>query len=168
MKVRQLYLPPALEEDALHMEIVQVAGETGTALQYLQEDLTVQFGKSKLQIFAPLSYLPGNDGGLSVLCSQEGYDILVTGDMSIDGEARLLQTHTLPQVELLLAGHHGAATSTGAPLLEAVCPQTVVISVGAENRYGHPAPETLRRLHDAKATVFRTDQAGTVTVRRCG
>ena len=101
-----------------------------------------------------------------MLCSREDYDILITGDMSLDGEARLLALHTLPKVEVMLAGHHGAATSTGAPLLTAVRPEIAVISVGRDNRYGHPRAETMERLRSCGASIYRTDENGTVTIRR--
>ena len=164
--VRQLYLPPVDTESALCTAIGQAAAETGTTLEYLQEDRTLHLGQSQLQIFGPVSRLPGNDGGLSVLCSRGDYDILITGDMSLDGEARLLALHTLPKVEVMLAGHHGAATSTGAPLLAAVRPEIAVISVGRGNWYGHPRAETMERLRSCGAAIYRTDQNGTVTIRR--
>ena len=55
--------------------------------------------------------------------------------------------------------------STGNELLEAVQPETVVISCG-ENHYGHPAPEVLRRLAEHGCAVYRTDLNGTITIRR--
>ena len=69
----------------------------------------------------------------------------------------------LPEVEVLVAGHHGSKQSTSQALLEAVAPETVVISVG-QNTYGHPAPETLARLSAAGAQVYRTDRQGGITV----
>lgn len=63
------------------------------------------------------------------------------------------------------AGHHGAATSTSEALLRAIRPEAVLISVGADNRFGHPADETLRRIEKAGAAVFRTDLSGTITIR---
>lgn len=62
-----------------------------------------------------------------------------------------------------MAGHHGSKQSTSQALLEAVAPETVVISVG-QNTYGHPAPETLARLSAAGAQVYRTDRQGGITV----
>ena len=64
-----------------------------------------------------------------------------------------------------MAGHHGADSSTSAALLELVNPETVAVSVGAENRYGHPAAETLERIAEIGAEVYRTDLQGTITIR---
>jgi competence protein ComEC len=66
------------------------------------------------------------------------------------------------QSDVLKAGHPGAASSTGVPFLAAVAPEVVVISVGADNRYGHPAPALLERVTVAGAAVVRTDEMGTL------
>ena len=60
-----------------------------------------------------------------------------------------------------MAGHHGSKGSTSEELLEAVTPETAIISVGT-NSYGHPAEDTLRRLARAGCAVYRTDRHGTV------
>jgi competence protein ComEC len=61
--------------------------------------------------------------------------------------------------------HHGSRTATGEAWLDEVAPEAAVISVGARNRYGHPAPETAARLAEHGIGTWRTDQEGTVTVR---
>lgn len=63
-------------------------------------------------------------------------------------------------VDVLKAGHHGSKTSTTAELLAAASPSAVVVSVGADNRYGHPHPTVMDRLKDLQ--VWRTDQDGSV------
>jgi len=80
-------------------------------------------------------------------------------------EQLLLEHANLPDVELMVVGHHGSACSTTAQLLDAVGPDAAVISVGADNRYGHPAQSTLERLDAAGAEIYRTDLQGTVVVR---
>lgn len=73
----------------------------------------------------------------------------MTGDLSEQAEYRLLSTHDLPHAAVLVAGHHGAATSTSEALLRAIRPEAVLISVGADNRFGHPggrnAPAALKK-----------------------
>ena len=90
----------------------------------------------------------------------------MTGDLSKMAEYRVLARHTLPDIELLVAGHHGAKTSTSEALLEITQPETVFLSVGEGNRYGHPAAETLETIEKYGAEVYRTDVQGSLTVWR--
>lgn len=85
--------------------------------------------------------------------------------MDLKAEHRLLETHALPDIEVLVAGHHGSKYATGEELLTALRPETVLISVG-ENSYGHPTQETLDRIAAIGAAVYRTDQVGNISVSR--
>jgi competence protein ComEC len=67
-------------------------------------------------------------------------------------------------VDILIAGHHGSKTSTSQALLAQTQPKIVVISVG-KNSYGHPAQDTLDRIAAIGATIYRTDQCGTVKLK---
>ena len=93
-------------------------------------------------------------------------DILITGDRSTEGELALLRSVQLPQLEILVAGHHGSQYSTGVLLLEATKPDIVLISVGEDNPYGHPSEEVLQRLALYGCEIYRTDQCGTIVIRR--
>ena len=103
---------------------------------------------------------------LCVLFDTEKCDILVTGDRNAFGERSLLRHADIPNVDVLIAGHHGSKYSSCQELLEATRPQIVCISVGADNPYGHPAQEVLDRFSGFGCTVYRTDQQGTITIRR--
>ena len=76
-------------------------------------------------------------------------------------QSRLVARENLPEVEVLVAGHHGSKDSTSAELLRALTPELAVISVGS-NSYGHPAEDTLRRLARAGCAIYRTDRHGNV------
>jgi beta-lactamase superfamily II metal-dependent hydrolase len=65
--------------------------------------------------------------------------------------------------DVLKVGHHGSRSSTGTEFLKAVKPQLAAISVGAENRYGHPTQEVLDRLAASKTEIYRTDMQGRIT-----
>jgi len=86
---------------------------------------------------------------------------LLTGDIEAAGEAALLDERVDLRATVLKVAHHGSAYSTSQALLDAVRPVVSVISVGADNDFGHPAPSTLERLDDT--IVYRTDQQGDVT-----
>jgi len=71
----------------------------------------------------------------------------------------------LPDLEVLVAGHHGSASSTCIELLQQTKPGTVIISVGEGNAYHHPAQETIDRLEQFGCRIMRTDQMGDITYR---
>lgn len=164
LDVAALAVPDVEPDSALRAEILALAEEKGTEVIFIEEDTTVELDSVSLTLYAPLGTGGGNEEGLSVLATQWDFDALITGDMNAAVERRLVKYGNLPDIELLVAGHHGSASSTSAELLEAVMPEYAVISVGY-NTYGHPAPETLDRLEQAGCTVWRTDLQGTITVR---
>lgn len=162
VRVKTLYVPDVSPENNLRTKILFAAAQAGAEIRFVTNDLTLPDG---MRMFAPTGSAEESNTGLCVLAAGEKYDILVTGDLSEQAEYRLLSTHALPRAAVLVAGHHGAATSTSEALLRAIRPEAVFISVGADNRFGHPADETLRRIEKAGAAVCRTDLSGTITIR---
>lgn len=124
------------------------------------------FQDAALTIYGGGAAAVSNENSLCVLFDTGDYAILITGDRSEYGERLLLRNHRLPKVSCLVAGHHGAKNSTCQELLDAVRPDTVVISAGRDNPYGHPAEETLFRLRQHGIRVLRTDRDGTILIRR--
>lgn len=161
--VDTLYLPDASDGGALEVDLRNAPhGRTIT----VENDMLLTWQETKLQIFAPESGKSGNESSLCVLFQKEKCDILITGDLDTQGEMQLLASRPLPDLEYLVAGHHGADSSTGVRLLEATKPDMVLISVGADNRYGHPHQKTLMLLQQWQIPVRRTDKEGTITIRR--
>ncbi len=152
-----LILPP--EYTDLSQEF---SGET----VYASEDLLLTAGDVTLGIFAPTFGGTANEKSLCVLFDTEKCDILITGDRDGFGERMLLRNAEIPDVDILIAGHHGSKHSTCEELLTQVSPEIVCISAGQDNPFGHPAPELLQRLEAFGCTVYRTDTQGTITIRR--
>jgi competence protein ComEC len=165
MEVGILFLPQTDEDSEAKTAVLEAAEETGTRICYVTSDCTITVGETTLKIFAPLTSGDSNNSGLSVLFTYGDYDALITGDMSIATEGLLLKNKAIPDLELLVAGHHGSKNSTGEALLEQTMPETVLISVGP-NSYGHPTEETLERIEVIDAAIYRTDECGTITIRR--
>lgn len=91
---------------------------------------------------------------------------LLTGDIGSSGEAALIRSGADLRATVYKVPHHGSATSSTGEFVSAVGPLVDVISVGRDNRFGHPSPEVLDRL-DGHA-VFRTDLRGDIAVSTDG
>lgn len=90
--------------------------------------------------------------------------LLLTGDIEQGTEAALVSADAGLEAGLLKVAHHGSDTSTTEAFLQAVSPRLALISVGADNRFGHPDPDVLGRLEASGAQVARTDIDGAVEV----
>ena len=163
IQVDYVFLPEYSEDAEIKQKIIDAAGNT---VYFVREDLDLCWEDTKLSIFAPLLQSDDNESGLCILFSGKNCDILITGDLDISGENKLVLNKNIPQLTALIAGHHGSSYSTGEPLLAATDPEYVFISVGQNNRYGHPSREVLDRLGQYHCTVYRTDQQGTIVFRR--
>jgi competence protein ComEC len=108
------------------------------------------------------THMETNENSVVLRVSYGDFDAILTGDIGFPAESALAPV--VGQAEVLKVGHHGSAGSSAASWLAAVRPRLAVISVGAENRYGHPAAAALGRLSAAGAEVWRTDRGGTVTI----
>ncbi len=134
-------------------------------LPELTQQQTILFGDAKITLIPAEKGEDDNESGLCVLFQTENCDILITGDRSSEGELSLMQAIDLPELELLIVGHHGSKYSTCGELLEKTNPEYAIISVGVDNPYGHPTREVLERLQMIGSTVYRTDENGTVVYR---
>ncbi len=102
-----------------------------------------------------------NDTGLVELVESGGIKALFTADIDSITENYLSSNFDI-RADILKVAHHGSKYSSSAAFLKTVSPKVAVIGVGARNNYGHPTPETLKKL-SALAAVFRTDQNGMIT-----
>lgn len=163
VSVGQLFVPMA-ESSNNRAEIYVLAQEYGITVTEVTSTTTIEFSTGILQLLPPEDPMQDN-ASLAALMTVDDYDILITGDMNISGERYLLHTYDLPDLEVLVAGHHGSKYSTATELLTRTAPDVVIISVG-ENSYGHPSSEALGRIAACGATIYRTDLDGTVTISK--
>ncbi len=111
-----------------------------------------------------VSTWPTNDGSVVARLSYGNNSIMLTGDAVQKTEKIILKENPIEQLQstILKVGHHGSYTSSGESFVKAISPQYAVISVGKENKYGHPHIETLNTLAQLGVKVLRTDLLGTV------
>lgn len=164
LPVDTLYLPDIEDEYGVRDRLVSLAAHQGADVVFVTEPARIALGETVLTVYPPLLTTGDlNEQGLTALATAGDFDLLITGDMAGQTEQLLAQTYPLPDVEVLVVSHHGSRYSSDESFLRAITPDNAVISVG-DNRYGHPAEETLRRLQAVGATVWRTDQQGSIRI----
>lgn len=107
-----------------------------------------------------------NDAGIVGVVANCGVTTLVTGDIEISGQNRLLEERRPVDVDVYMVPHHGSAKQV-IELVEAASPKVSIIQVGADNDYGHPTKRALETAGATGARVLRTDTDGAVAIA-CG
>lgn len=165
LDISSIVLPDLRDDESPYRaEILSLASQSGTSITLLDNNRTLSFGNAELNLYAPLGDGGANEEGLFVLATCDDFDFLITGDANTFVESLLLKYGSIPDIEVLAAGHHGSKNSTSELLLDAVKPETCLISVGY-NTYGHPADQMLSRLAERDIDIYRTDRMGHLTVR---
>jgi competence protein ComEC len=165
-------LAPALANDSATVRAWQEAIAEGDIPQreaFAGQSIDLGDGVGLSVVYPPPEALPTSDeddNSLVLKVSLGDAAFLLTGDIGAEGEASLMSNHADLRAPVLKVAHHGSAGSTSTAFLAAVEPLTAVISVGEDNTYGLPAPETLDRL--APRPVFRTDHHGDVEISTDG
>lgn len=110
-----------------------------------------------------------NEASLIVKVTHGSNSFLLTGDAPSEVEDFLVQIYgSQLQSDVLKLGHHGSKTSTSDAFITTVQPETVIVSAGLGNRYGHPHPEVIERAENANVQVLETAQQGSITCRSNG
>ena len=194
VKIRHIFLPDvALKDEALETLLQQIE-EANVPVEYLSAGECMMDGALQISCLHPYAKkVPEdrNDASLVLRLSQGEFQMLLTGDLEKSGEDWLVeqarqgaeqpqpatQGQTLPcapptqptaqnplRCTILDAGHHGASNATGEALLDLAQPGLVLISCGKNNRYGHPAPEMLKRLEERGICWYSTAKVGAIQV----
>ncbi|MET8242987.1 ComEC/Rec2 family competence protein [Streptomyces sp. NPDC005202] len=111
-----------------------------------------------------------NDASVTLLVRSAGLRLLLLGDLEPPAQQALLRSPAVAQlvgVDVLKVAHHGSAHQDP-DLIRVVAPRLALISCGADNPYGHPAPSTVQALRAEGAVVLRTDRDGALAVTGAG
>ena len=101
-----------------------------------------------------------NDNSNVVYMEYNGYKFLFMGDAGIEREKDIIDKYNISDIDVLKVGHHGSKTSSSIDFINRVKPKYSIISVGKNNKYGHPNKEVLKNLKSSK--IYRTDKDGTI------
>ena len=116
--------------------------------------------ENKLYFLQTKEYDNENDFSNVIYTELNGYKFMFMGDASITTEHEILNKYNLPDIDVLKVGHHGSKKSSSKEFINRIIPKYSVISVGKNNRYGHPNKEVLENLNNSK--IYRTDIDGSI------
>ena len=122
----------------------------------------IKTDKYKLQFLNTTLYDNENDNSSVIYLNYNNYKFLFMGDASVKREKDLLKKYNLNYIDFLKVGHHGSDTSSSKEFMDFINPKYSIISVGKNNRYGHPKDSVLKILSSSK--IYRTDLDGSIEI----
>lgn len=164
------FMPDGAEPTtSTYLNMLIALDEKGVSVTDVRPNTQYSFGEARITILGPVAE-SDDKNEQSVVCriSHGANRLLFMGDAGKEEEDTLLAAGVDLRADLLKVGHHGSKYSSTDEFLAAVNAEFCVISCGADNDYGHPHEDALARLQKHGATVFRTDQNGTVVVTSDG
>lgn len=152
-------------------KLLNTLAEQSIPAAYLFAGDTLSLGEATVTVLSPAGGMTWdnlNNYSLVLRVTYGNTAFLLMGDAEAEVEAALLAQKTDLTADVLVAGHHGSATSSTEDFLKAVAPRYAVISVGEDNSYSLPNTGVLARLKEQNAALYRTDLQGTVTITSDG
>ena len=146
------------EYNNLEKELIKVLDKKRIKYYSCIKELNID--KNKLYFLQTKEYDNENDNSNVIYTELNGYKFMFMGDASTTTENEIMNKYNLPNINVLKVGHHGSKTSSSEEFIHEINPKYSIISVGKNNRYGHPNKEALDNLKDTK--IYRTDQDGSI------
>lgn len=163
-KVGTAYCPVTSGTTKTFQSFVKYLKKQGKSITVPKAGDEFSLGGAQVRILGPTDpQAEGNNSSIVLKVTFGDTSFLFTGDAEREEEQELLESGYDLESTVLKVGHHGSDTSTSYLFLRTVNPQYAVISVGADNTYGHPTEAVLSRLRDADVKTCRTDLQGTIT-----
>ena len=146
------------EFNELEKELIKVLDKKKIKYYSCIKELNID--NNKLYFLQTKEYDNENDNSNVIYTELDGYKFMFMGDAGVEKERDILKKYNISNIDVLKVGHHGSKTSSGKKFIDEINPKYSIISVGKNNRYGHPNKEVLNNLSDSK--IYRTDQDGSI------
>ncbi len=170
-KVKQVLYPDLEYESSLYDEWLSLLQEKNIKNTLSQAGQHIELGDGVvIEVLNPqIPLLTGtasdiDNNGVVLHISMDNISFLLTADIWQEAEFELIARRASLTSTVLKVAHGGSDTSTSPEFLAVVNPQIAVISVGADNPFGHPSPEVIERLQQklGSQSIYRTDEHGTI------
>lgn len=142
----------------LEVELINVLEEKN--IKYYQNVRALDMESYQLLFLNHTVYDDENDNSIVLYTEFYGIKLLLMSDAGVEVENQMIERYNLSDIDVLKVGHHGSKTSTSKKFIREVNPRYSIISVGKNNRYGHPNDSVLDHLRGS--TIYRTDLDGSI------
>ena len=142
----------------LEKELIKVLDKKKIKYYSCIKELNID--ENKLYFLNNKVYGNENDNSSVIYTELNKHKFLFMGDAGVEVEDDLIEKYNLQNIDVLKVGHHGSRTSSSKGFIDDINPRYSIISVGKNNRYGHPNKEVLNNLKSSR--VYRTDQDGSI------
>ena len=129
-------------------------------IKYYQNVKKIPISNNIITILNTKEYDNENDNSNVIYMELNNYNFMFMGDAGVDKEKDILERYNISNIDVLKVGHHGSKTSSSKSFINKIKPKYSIISVGKNNRYGHPNKEVLNNLDHSK--IYRTDEDGSI------
>ena len=146
------------EFNELEKDLIEVLDKK--KIQYYSCVKELNIDDSKLYFWNNKDYGNENDNSSVIYTELNNHKFLFMGDAGVEVEEDLIEKYNLQDIDVLKVGHHGSKTSSSKTFIDEINPKYSIISVGKNNRYGHPNDSVLNNLDDSK--IYRTDEDGSI------
>lgn len=149
------------EFNGLEQELIKVLDKRKISYYSCVKELNID--NNKLFFLQTKEYDNENDNSNVIYTVIDGYKFMFMGDAGVEKEKDILGKYNVTDIDVLKVGHHGSKTSSSKNFIDTIDPKYSIISVGKNNRYGHPNKEVLDNLENSK--TYRTDQNGSIMIK---
>lgn len=166
-EIKNIYATGVLHTTPEYIEFLNLIKEKSIPLKVVKSGDSLDLGdETKILFLFPLENLAGtkpenlNDSSIVAKLKYGEKEVLFMGDLEAESQTKLLSSNQDVRADLLKVPHHGSVDSLNQDFISRVAPKFAVISVGKDNKFGHPSQTVLAALRGV--TIFRTDQDGDV------
>lgn len=162
---KTILMPDVTTDTRTYEDVINTIKTKYYKITYPVVGTEYELGDAKFTIIAPVNYNYGsnkNNYSIAILLEHGENRFLFAGDAEEEAEIDILDSGANIEADCYKVSHHGSSTSTSEKFLNAISPEYAVISCGKDNDYGHPHDEVMEALKNSGATIYRTDEQGSI------
>lgn len=149
--------------------VLSLADAEGCTIKDSTPGTTFNIGGATMKFIQPtVDYSDNNDDSVVTYLEYKDVNFMFTGDIEADAEKDMVAQNLVTDVDFMTVPHHGSKGSSTEAFLEKAKPEHAIVSVGANNSYGHPTADALNRYNAIGSKVYRTDQLGDIVIKTDG